>query len=124
MGRVKSREQLVTELADLRKQIDEMKRSETDCLFEEGLYRYLERSSKAGIYVLQNGKFQFVNEHAARYWGYDRDELLGMDSMVLVHPEERARVRSNAIKMLKGKRTSPYEFRTVAKDGSIRWLTE
>jgi len=84
MGRVKSREQLVTELADLHKQIDEMKRSETDCLFEEGLYRSLERTSRAGIYVLQNGKFRFVNEHAARYWGYNRNELIGMASMSLV----------------------------------------
>ena len=48
MGRVKSREQLITELADLRKQIDEMKRSETDCLFEEGLYRSLERIVPCG----------------------------------------------------------------------------
>jgi len=30
VGRVKSREQLITELADLRKQIAEMQRSETD----------------------------------------------------------------------------------------------
>ena len=124
MDRKKSKIQLMTELAQMRDQVHELKKTETESIFEEGLYRYLERSSKAGIYVLENGKFQFVNEHAARYWGYDRDELLGMDSMVLVHPEERARVRANAIKMLKGKRTSPYEFRTVAKDGSIRWLTE
>ena len=90
MARVKSREQLILELADLRKQIDELKRSETDCLFEEGLYRSLERSSRAGIYVLQDGKFRFVNEHAARYWGYNRNELIGMDSMSLVHPDHRA----------------------------------
>ena len=124
MGRVKSREQLVTELADLHKQIDEMKRSETDCLFEEGLYRSLERTSRAGIYVLQNGKFRFVNEHAARYWGYNRNELIGMASMSLVHPDHRERVRKNAIAMLKGKRSHPYEFMTIGKNGDLRWIAE
>ena len=124
MARAKSREQLILELADLRKQIDEMKRSETDCLFEEGLYRSVERSSRAGIYVLQDGKFRFVNEHAARYWGYNRNELIGKESMSLVHPDHRERVRKNAIAMLKGKRSHPYEFMTIGKSGDLRWIAE
>ncbi|MCU0554379.1 MAG: PAS domain S-box protein [Syntrophales bacterium] len=124
MARAKSREQLILELADLRNQIDEMKRSETDCLFEEGLYRSLERSSRAGIYVLQDGKFRFVNEHAARYWGYNRNELIGKESMSLVHPDHRERVRKNAISMLKGKRSHPYEFMTIGKSGDLRWIAE
>ncbi|MEN6467095.1 MAG: PAS domain S-box protein [Syntrophaceae bacterium] len=124
MDKRKSKIELINELAELRGQIQELKKSETDSLFEEGLYKYLESSSKAGIYVLQDAKFQFVNHHAARYWGYNRDELIGMESMSIVHPEDRLKVRENAIRMLKGKRTSPYEFRTVAKNGDIRWLTE
>lgn len=124
MDKRKSKVELMNELAILRGQIQELKKTETDSLFEEGLYKYLESSSKAGIYVLQDGKFQFVNHYAARYWGYNRDELIGMKSMSIVHPEERAKVRDNAIRMLNGKRTTPYEFRTVAKNGDIRWLTE
>ena len=124
MPRTDSKKKLITQLADLRKQIDEMKRSETDCLFEEGLYRSLERSSRAGIYVLQDGKFRFVNEHAARYWGYNRNELIGMSSMTLVHPDHRERVRKNAIAMLKGKRSHPYEFMTIGKNGDLRWIAE
>jgi PAS domain S-box-containing protein len=124
MARAKSREQLILELADLRKQIDEMKRSETDCLFEEGHYRSLERSSRAGIYVLQDGKFRFVNEHAARYWGYNRNELIGKESMSLVHPDHRERVRKHAIAMLKGRRSHPYEFMTIGKNGDLRWIAE
>ncbi|HPG70767.1 MAG TPA: PAS domain S-box protein, partial [Syntrophales bacterium] len=124
MPRTDSKKKLITQLADLRKQIDEMKRSETDCLFEEGLYRSLERSSRAGIYVLQDGKFRFVNAHAARYWGYNRNELIGMSSMTLVHPDHRERVRKNAIAMLKGKRSHPYEFMTIGKNGDLRWIAE
>ncbi|MDD5234235.1 MAG: PAS domain S-box protein [Syntrophales bacterium] len=122
--RGKSKSELINELAYLRTQIGELRKSERDCLFEEGLYRSLESSSKAGIYVLQDGKFKFVNHHAAKYWGYDREELIGMNSMSLVYPKDRARVRQNAVKMLKGKRSSSYEFRTIARDGGIRWVTE
>jgi len=31
-------------------------------------------------------------------------------------------VRGNAIKMLKGDHSSPYEFRIITKDGQVRWL--
>ena len=77
----------------MRDQIQELSKSEADCLFEEGLYKTLESSSKAGIYILQDGRFRFVNRHAARYWGYNRDELVGVSSMKLVHPEDREKVR-------------------------------
>ena len=96
----------------------------TDLIFEEGLYKTLENSSQAGIYVVQDGKFRFVNQHTANYWGYSKDELLGMESMSIVHPEDRERMRDAAIKMLKGERTSSYEFRTIAKNGDVRWITE
>ncbi len=120
----KTKSQLAAELAELRGRLEKLETSGMDCLFDEGLYRTLENSSQAGIYVLQNGKFRFVNHHAARYWGYNRDELLGKNSMSLVHPEDRSRVRENAVRMLKGELSSSYEFRTIAKDGSIRWITE
>ena len=120
----KSREKLIAELRDLRRRIRTMRKTEEDHLLEEGLFRTLENSSQAGIYVVQKGKFRFVNAHAAFYWGYSKDELIGMESMSLVHPDDRDRVRRSAMEMLKGKRTSSYEFRTIAKDGGIRWITE
>ena len=122
--KAKSREKRTGDLADLRRRIRTLRKTETDHLLEEGLFRTLENSSQAGIYVVQGGKFRFVNAHAAFYWGYSKDELIGMESMSLVHPEDRERVRRSAISMLKGKRTSSYEFRTIAKDGGIRWITE
>ncbi len=122
--RDKTKAQLIAEIVELRRRLEQVEKPEMDCFFEEELFRTLENSSQAGIYVLQDGKFQFVNHHAARYWGYNRAELLGMHSMSLVHPEDRDRVRENAVRMLKGEISSSYEFRTIAKDGGIRWITE
>ena len=120
----KAKEEMIKELAELRRQIRVLKKTQTDHLLEEGLFRTLENSSQAGIYVVQAGKFRFVNTHAAFYWGYSKEELIGMESMSLVHPDDRERVRRCAIEMLKGQRNSSYEFSTIAKDGGIRWLTE
>jgi PAS domain S-box-containing protein len=120
----KSKAELIREMAEMRRYIRILKRAENDDLPEEGLFRTLESSSRAGIYVLQGGRFRFVNTHAAFYWGYSKDELVGMESMSLVHPDDRERVRQDAVEMLKGKRTSSYEFRTLAKDGGVRWIAE
>ena len=102
-GTKKTKDDLLRELEDLRSQLDLSRKAlATDLIFEEGLYKTLENSSQAGIYVVQDGKFRFVNQHTANYWGYSKDELLGMESMSIVHPEDRERMRDAAIKMLKG----------------------
>jgi PAS domain S-box-containing protein len=120
----KTRDQLLDEVVDLRRRMKELRHTKMDEVFQERLYKILEGGMKAGFYVVQNGKFVFVNDHAAHYWGYRKDELLGMNSMNLVYPEDREWVRENAIKMLKGERSSSYDFRTTNKDGAPRWMTE
>ena len=91
---------------------------------EEKLSRTLAVSSLIGIYVLHDGKFRFVNPKFQEYVGYSADELIGMDSLKIVHPEDRASVRDNAVKMLKNRQDQPYEFRTVTKNGQVKWTIE
>jgi len=90
----------------------------------EELYETLATTSRAGVYIVQDGKFCFINYHAARYAGYREDELIGMDSPDIVHPEDRDRAIANAIKMVRGETSRPYEFRIVTKDGNVRWIME
>ncbi|MFB3925598.1 MAG: sigma 54-interacting transcriptional regulator [Syntrophales bacterium] len=90
----------------------------------EELYRTLAEKSFAGVYVVKNGKFCFVNSNAASYAGYEKEELIGRDSLSLVHPDDKQGVIMNAKAMLKGERSAPYEFRIVTKDGQIQWIME
>jgi len=92
--------------------------------FDEDLYRTLANSSQAGVYILQDGKFQFANPHIQEYAGYTEEEMLGMDSLSLIHPVDRVPARKNAIRMLKGQRFSPYEFRIITSDGRTKWILE
>jgi diguanylate cyclase (GGDEF)-like protein/PAS domain S-box-containing protein len=88
------------------------------------LYRILTEKSFAGIYIVQDGQFRYLNKNAASYAGYTPDELVGLPPADIVHPEDRENVRKNARAMLLGKKTSPSEFRVLTKDGRIRWIME
>lgn len=90
----------------------------------EELYSKLAHSSQAGVYVIQDKKFVFVNPYMSEHSGYTKEELIGMDSEHLVHPDDREMVRQNAIRMLKGDRHFPYEHRTITKDGKVIWILE
>ena len=90
----------------------------------ESLYKTLTENSTTGVYIVQNGKFVFFNEVFRMNCGYPADELLGMNSLDLIHPEDREYVRQCATEMLKGARTRPYEFRIISKSGNIAWSWE
>ena len=88
------------------------------------LYKTPVSSSSVGIYVVQNRKFKFVNLQFQKYTRYSEDELLGMGPLGIVYPEDRGVVRENAVKMLKGDRFSPYEFRIISRGRRVRWIME
>ncbi len=89
---------------------------------DEEQYRVMAGNSQSGVYITTRGIFRFVNHHALAYVGYGEEELLGTPSIRYVHPEDRQRVSEQVRMMLAGKRTAPYEYRILRKDGSVRWL--
>lgn len=104
--------------------ITERKKAEKALQESEELYRILAEKSFAGVYVVQDGKFRFINSIAASYAGYKREELTGQESGWIVHPEDREQASKNAGAMLRGELISPYEFRIITKKGEIRWVME
>ncbi|MCX5853722.1 MAG: PAS domain S-box protein [Deltaproteobacteria bacterium] len=90
----------------------------------EALYRTLADSSHAGVYIVQDGKIQFVNPHIMEYSGYEEKELTGSETISFVHPDDRETVRANAVDMLKGRRSTPYEFRIIDRRGNVKWVME
>jgi diguanylate cyclase (GGDEF)-like protein/PAS domain S-box-containing protein len=88
------------------------------------LYRLLAEKSFAGVYVVQDGKFRFLNNNAIAYSGYTAEEMIEKDSINIVHPEDREQLKKNAVEMVRGERTFPYEFRIITKDGQTRWIME
>jgi len=90
----------------------------------EELFRSISANSPVGVYIGQQGKFVYTNLQLQHYTGYSEDELLRMEPLSLIFPEDRETVRNNIIQMLKGKLVVPYEFKIINKNGEIKWALE
>jgi len=90
----------------------------------EELFTTLAISSPVGVYVVHKGRFVYTNPRFQEDTGYSEGELLGMESLSLVVPEERDTVRENAIQMLKGERVAPYAFSIIDKNHHIKLVLE
>ncbi len=88
------------------------------------LYETLANSSHAGVYVIVDGRFDFLNEKAALLAGYTVGEMIGMRCIDIVHPEDCGSIREQAIEMLKGRSSAPYEYRIITGTGQVRWIME
>jgi PAS domain S-box-containing protein len=88
----------------------------------EERYRTLVDSSLTGVYVLQDGRFQFVNDMICKMAGYSRDEFDGMKYVDIIHPEDRGAIVAVVEERLTGGSVSGQsQFRCVDKHGRVRW---
>lgn len=117
-------ERVFQELKEIRELVENLKAFEEERSLQEGLFRTLEYEPLMGIFIIQDGKFQFVNRHSQNQWGYNAYELIGKDSLSIVHPDDRESTRQAVIDMLQGRRFNPIIFRGLTKDGQVRWVTE
>jgi PAS domain S-box-containing protein len=90
----------------------------------EDIFRILANSSQVGFYIIQDGRFKFINSHFCGYTGYSEEEMLNMNPASFILPEDRRKTAKYANMMLKELRFSPYEFRIITKDGRIKWIME
>lgn len=84
-------------------------------------FRLLVEESLAGIYVIQEDRFLYVNPMMAKLFGYSTDELIHERSVEdLVDPEDRERVRSNLRQRYEGEaEVLQYSFHARRRDGSV-----
>ncbi len=87
----------------------------------EGRFRALVEQSLAGIYIIQDGRFRYVNPGFAAIFGYASPEQL-IDKVPvseLVSPEDRARVAENVRRRLEGELDNlHYAFVGVRRNGT------
>ncbi|MEA3359824.1 MAG: PAS domain S-box protein [Thermodesulfobacteriota bacterium] len=103
---------------------EKLKREIEQRRHSQKIFETLYNASPFGIYIAQGKKFQFVNPEFSRITGYKEDELLNMESISLIHPEDRGMVSENAVRMLKGDLFKPFECRAISKNGEIGWISQ
>ena len=88
------------------------------------LFKTLADNSPIAVYIVQDGRLQFVNSHFQHHAGVGEAELLGTDASRFVLTDDRGSVKQMAEAMLKGERPNPYEYRFVGPGGRIKWVME
>ena len=130
----KTKNQLISELVELRQRVTELETLETECKqAEETLrasehkYRALFESTLDGAFVIdaETMKVVIANEAAAKMYGFDSvEDAVGASLLDFVPPEDRERViRIIAEDMFEKDLRQVNEFRTITKDGGEVWIS-
>ena len=88
----------------------------------EARYRALVEQSLAGIYIIQDGYYRYVNPKFAEIFGYTPEEITTTlrHGQELIAEEDRLTVQANVQKRLEGSAESlHYTFRGKRKDGAL-----
>jgi diguanylate cyclase (GGDEF)-like protein/PAS domain S-box-containing protein len=86
-------------------------------------FRALVEHSVVGIYIIQNGKFSYVNSRLAKIFGYGRDELIGKSNLDLTYKKDQSLAADNVKKRLNGDIDHiEYTFRGITKTGKIKYI--
>jgi PAS domain S-box-containing protein len=90
----------------------------------EEIYRRLVHDFPMPVFIVQKGIYRFVNPSFLSITEYSENELIGSESLALVHPEDMVYVQTNSVRILKTQRPSSYEYRLIRKSGELRWVME
>ena len=108
---------------DLRRQIFECEMAEAALRESEKNYSTLVEDALIGVYIIKDGIIEFANDKFAEIYGYEKAELIGMQSLDLVHPQDRPLIEEMRKKRLRGEKVpSEYEIRGLKKDGEKIWV--
>lgn len=86
---------------------------------EEKLQAVVEQSI-AGFYIIEDGRFSFINPRLAQIFGYSSAELIGAPVQIVVAPEDRDRSAENIRRRIAGEVSSlQFDFQGLRKDGTV-----
>src|ERR1041385_1233636 len=97
------------------------KKTEEELRRTEAEFRTLVEQSLVGVYIIQDGKFAYVNPKIAETFGYTSEEIVNsLKVSDLVYEEDRPVVIENLRKRLDGHiKSLNYTFRGKQKNGSL-----
>ncbi|MFY9329716.1 MAG: PAS domain S-box protein [Georgfuchsia sp.] len=100
--------------------ISKRRQAENELRAAEEQFRGLVEQSIAGIYIIQDGKFAYVNPRFAEIRGFSTaEELIGLDPLPMVAEKDRSTIKEINLSLLAGeKRDVNFSFTALRKDGS------
>ncbi|MFI5089642.1 MAG: PAS domain S-box protein [Terriglobales bacterium] len=103
--------------------ITQSKRAERALIESESKFRAVAETAATTICIHDSTRFLYVNRAGEKMLGYSRAELMGMNPLLLAHPDSREDMRLRGEARHRGE-TMParYELKIVTKSGEVRWL--
>jgi PAS domain S-box-containing protein len=103
--------------------ITERKLAEEALLEAENKFRSFSEQALAGIYLIQDGLFKYVNPRFAQMFGYTVEECLELPFKNLVSPEDLTTVQEQVRRRTSGEiQFVHYTFRGLKKNGVIFYV--
>jgi PAS domain S-box-containing protein len=101
------------------------KKAEAALAENEELFRTASEDTPLGVCMMDiDGKFTYVNNAACELWGYERNDLLEMVFLEIIHEDDKKDGFAALGKMISGEiKHMSLELRFVNRNGSIRWTT-
>jgi PAS domain S-box-containing protein len=102
--------------------IDRRKKGQEALKESEARYRMVTEGSLAGVYVIQDGGFVYINSTMAQIFGYRVEEIMGgaVRPKDLIYPEDLKLVRETVRRRLSGELAAAhYTFRGLHKSGRV-----
>jgi PAS domain S-box-containing protein len=127
--KAKSKEQLISELAELRQRIAELEHLEIEHKgaeealrdSEERYRNIVESQMELVCRFLLDGTLTFVNEAICRILGQAREEIIGQNFYTYVHPDDQEKTRRNLESLSIDSPVGSNEERVILPDGEMRW---
>ncbi|MFB9842849.1 PAS domain S-box protein [Mucilaginibacter ginsenosidivorans] len=104
--------------------ISERKRIESELKDAELKFRTIAEKSIVGVYIVQHGKFIYVNPRFAGIFGYEPAELINTVPVeTIIHKSHRHITTENVRQRMEGEIESVhYEVMGLKKDGTTNWV--
>ncbi|PIG94214.1 EAL domain-containing protein [Gloeocapsopsis sp. IPPAS B-1203] len=92
---------------------------------EERYQKLFDFAPDAYFAIAADGTLKSVNNYAAEYLGYDKQELIGQPALMTIYEADRDWMQDWMESIFREKITSSeVELRKVCKDGSVLWVRE
>lgn len=89
------------------------------------VFQTLVEQAQAGVFLLQEGRLQYVNARLAEIAGYSQAELVGEGPFLWVHPDERPTLKQKITRCLKGGEASGLNkalYRVLTQENKQRYV--
>jgi PAS domain S-box-containing protein len=108
-------DKLISELNELREENQKLK----ILTYKDALA--MNENSLTGVYIVKNNQFKYVNQSLCEMFGYYREELIGQNPAIVIHPEDHSLFLEKIRKRQSGEIDSiKYEVLGCCKNGEIK----